>query len=40
VNNKEAESLGLHLFEGLGTWQEVTNAVNPSIDLLFSMSLN
>lgn len=29
-----------YLFKCLGTGQEITNAVNPSINLLFSVSLN
>lgn len=29
-----------YLFKCLGTGQKITNAVNPSIDLLFSVSLN
>lgn len=29
-----------YLFKCLGTGQNITNAVNPSIDLLFSVSLN
>lgn len=33
-------NLVLYLLKCLGTGQKITNAVNPSINLLFSVSLN
>lgn len=37
---KQKHQIVSYLFKCLGTWQKITNAVNPGINLFFSVSFN